>query len=194
MRFARLLVLLGAGMDILGRCSHQVSSPCAPTAHVRVSLPLRDEQDKTCFHAKSITLWVHSAGALTRDVGSSICDVDVVIPWSKRDVLSTAASVFVISTVDLRLWRSLDSYAEPTNPCPSGKGGKESELGLSLHASSASCQNYLKSLYKQSQLANLTQLLKISQRCFSVINFSDPSIPMLTLHWFFTSNYIHDAF
>lgn len=44
-----------------------------------------------------------SEGELTRDVVSSICDIHVVIPWSKGDVLGAAAAIFVVSAVYLRL-------------------------------------------------------------------------------------------
>lgn len=117
------------------RYGHKESSPFAPTANLRLSFPLRGKQDETCFHAKSLFFGYVSAGSLTRDVGSSICDVNVIVPWSKGDVLSTTASIFVVSAVDLRLWRSLNSYAEPTNACPSGKGGKKREVVLVVHAS-----------------------------------------------------------
>ena len=67
-------------------------------------------------------------------MGSSVCDVNVVVPWSEGDVLCTTASIFVVPAVDLRLGWSLDSDAEPTNACPSGKGGKESQVVLVVHA------------------------------------------------------------
>lgn len=40
-------------------------------------------------------------GRLTGDVDASICDINVVVPRGERNVLRTAASVFVVSAVDL---------------------------------------------------------------------------------------------
>lgn len=42
-----------------------------------------------------------SEGELTRDVIASICDINVVISWSKGDILGAAAAVFVVSAVYL---------------------------------------------------------------------------------------------
>lgn len=58
---------------------------------------------------------------LTGDVDTSIRDINIIIPRSEGDVLGAAAAVLVVPAVYLRLRWPLDSYAEPTNSCPSGK-------------------------------------------------------------------------
>lgn len=55
---------------------------------------------------------------LTGNVLSSIENIDVVEAWRERDVLHTAAAIFVVFARHLGLGRTLDGYAQTTGACP----------------------------------------------------------------------------
>lgn len=91
------------------------SKPHHPATQVRCS---QGTESLAQFLPSSESRWVR---ALTRNMLSPICDVNIIVAWNIRNILGAAAPILVIFTANFRLWRSFNSYSKATNSCPSAR-------------------------------------------------------------------------
>lgn len=100
MYFALLWVLLGTEifLEMQPEGKFSLHSYCK----YETFFPVQREGKSNLLSCKNqFSFGFPSEGQLTRNVGTSVCDIHVIISRSKGNILGTAAAIFVVSAVYL---------------------------------------------------------------------------------------------